>query len=83
MVDVSRSVPSHTFVPPDNVWFASWNNLRTTSDSRRYPAFPDAYWNQHQRVHQYSGNTTEIWGRVGLNIDASWVDASVAGTRSW
>jgi len=31
-------------------------------------------------VHQYSGNLNQSWGGVGLNIDANWVDAAVAGT---
>jgi hypothetical protein len=80
MVDLSRSVPSPTFVRPDDVWFANWNQLQTSSDSGSYPGFNNAYWSQHQRVHQYSGNATEIWGGVGLDIDANWVDATVAGT---
>jgi hypothetical protein len=80
MVDLSASATSPGFVAPDNVWFAHWNQLQTTSDSSSYPGFPDAYLSNHQRVHQYAGNLNESWGGVAVNIDANWVDAAVAGT---
>ena len=80
MLDMSRSVTSPGFVAPDDVWYANWNQLQTTSDSRSYPGFPDAYWRSHQRVHQYAGNSTQSWGGVAVNIDASWVDGAVAGS---
>jgi putative cell wall-binding protein len=79
MVDMSASVTSVGFVAPDNVWFAHWNQLQTTSDASSYPSFPDGYWRNHQRVHQYSGNLNQSWGGAGLNIDANWVDGAVAG----
>ena len=80
MVDMSRPVGSTGLVRPDDVWFAHWNQLQTTSDSSSYPNFPDADWSHHQRVHQYSGSLNQSWGGAALNIDANWVDASVAGT---
>jgi hypothetical protein len=80
MVDMSRSVTSAGFVAPDNVWFAHWNQLQTTSDSASYPSFPDVYWSDHQRMHQYAGGHNDTWGGITVNIDANWVDAAVAGT---
>ncbi|MHB8299944.1 MAG: glycoside hydrolase domain-containing protein [Dermatophilaceae bacterium] len=80
MVDMSASVASAGFVPPDDVWFAHWNQLQTTSDASSYPGFPDAYWSHHQRLHQYSGGGIQSWGGATVNIDANWVDAAVAGT---
>jgi len=79
MVDMSRWVGTSGFTYPDEVWFAHWNQLQTTSDSSSYPAFPDAYWAQ-QRLHQYSGGSTQSWGGASVNIDANWVEAAVAGT---
>jgi len=79
MVNMSASAGSSGFVAPDNVWFAHWNQLQTTSDSSSYPGFPDSYWSPHHRVHQYSGNMTPSWGGVSVNIDANWVDGDVAG----
>ena len=80
MVDMSRSVGTSGFAAPDEVWFAHWNQLQTTSDAISYPDFPDRYWSRHQRLHQYSGGTTQSWGGASVNIDANWVDAAVAGT---
>ena len=80
MVDMTASAGSTGFVAPDNVWFAHWNQLQTTSDAASYPSFPDGYWSHHQRLHQYAGGSTQSWGGAGLNIDANWVDAAVAGT---
>lgn len=80
MVDMSRSMGSTGFVAPDDVWFAHWNQLQTTSDSSSYPAFSDAYWSNHHRVHQYSGGASQTWGGATVNVDASWADGSVAGT---
>jgi hypothetical protein len=80
MLDMSRSMTSPGFVAPDNVWFANWNQLQTTSDSRSYPGFADVYWGNHQRVHQYAGNSTQSWGGVAVNVDANWVDGAVAGS---
>jgi Domain of unknown function (DUF1906)/Fibronectin type III domain len=79
MVDMSRSVGTSGFAAPDEVWFAHWNQLQTTSDSSSYPAFPDTVWSAHQRLHQYSGGSTQRWGGASVNIDANWVDAAVAG----
>ncbi|HZX98906.1 MAG TPA: DUF1906 domain-containing protein, partial [Dermatophilaceae bacterium] len=42
MVDMSASAGAPGFVAPDNVWFAHWNQLKTTSDSSSYPGFPDS-----------------------------------------
>ncbi len=80
MVDLSRAAAVKGFVAPDNVWFAHWNGLQTTSDASSYPGFPNARWSAHQRVHQYSGSLSQSWGGVSVNIDANWVDAGVAGT---
>ena len=80
MVDMSRSVGTSGFAAPDEVWFAHWNQLQTTSDAASYPGFPDGDWSHHQRLHQYSGGSTQSWGGASVNIDANWVDAAVAGT---
>ena len=80
MVDMSRSRGSTGFVAPDDVWFGHWNQFQTASDSSSYPAFSDAYWSGHHRVHQYSGGASQTWGGATVNVDANWADGSVAGT---
>ena len=80
MVNMASSIGSTGFTPPDNVWFAHWNQLQTTSDASSYPGFADRYWIKHQRAHQYAGGSTQSWGGAAINIDANWVDAAVAGS---
>ena len=82
MVDMSRAAGTAGFVQPDDVWFADWNQLQTTSEQARYPGFPDMYWSLHQRVHQYAGGANQSWGGATLNIDANWVNGAVAGTAA-
>jgi len=78
MTDMSRAARARTMTPPDNIWFAHWNGLRNTSDQASYPAFPDAYWRYHQRLHQYAGNINQRWAGVGISLDVDWVDGGVA-----
>ncbi|MFE1290135.1 glycoside hydrolase domain-containing protein [Streptomyces sp. NPDC058751] len=58
------------FTLPDVIHFARWNRASTTSDS----SIPPALWSEHQRVHQYVGNTTETHGGVRISIDRDLLD---------
>ena len=81
MSDMSRAFAAHdpTFTPPDHVWYAHWNQRQDVTDSASYPAFKDAYWRNHQRLHQYAGGHNETWGGRTINIDSNWVDAKLPG----
>lgn len=81
MLDLSAAVTAGTLAyPPDDVWYAHYDDLQTTSDQASYPGFPDRYWSHQQRLHQYMGNKNETWGGVTLNIDQNWLDGHVAGS---
>lgn len=62
------------FTEPDAVWIANWNGLKTVSDSY----VPDAYWSNHQRLHQYRGGHKETHGGVSINVDNNYIDGPVA-----
>jgi hypothetical protein len=81
MRDMSNAVTSGdpTFVAPDHIWVAHWNQLQTTRDTYSPQFYPDAYWSQHQRMRQYAGDHTETWGGVALNIDSNWADLALPG----
>ncbi len=68
-----------SFTAPDHVWFAYWNGIATSRAQSSYPRFPDSTWANHQRLHQYAGNTSETWGGVRLQLDANWIDTRLAG----
>lgn len=77
------AAPTAAMSAPDAIWFARWPKDRsapgdpTLSD----PAFPDQYWADHQRIHQYRGGHPETWGGVTVNIDSNSVDAPVAPSQ--
>ncbi|WP_406329250.1 glycoside hydrolase domain-containing protein [Streptomyces sp. NBC_00203] len=55
---------------PDVIHFASWNLVYTTADA----AIPKDLWANHQRIHQYRGDTTETHGGVTIDIDRDRLD---------
>jgi hypothetical protein len=59
-----QSDPS--FHQPDELWFAHWNGLASTTGE---PAIPDSLWAGH-RVHQFAGGHQETYGGVTMNIDS-------------
>ncbi len=59
---------------PDDIWIARWNGK---TDVFGEPLVLDAYWSEHQRVHQYRGGHKESYGGVTINIDSSYVDGAV------
>ncbi|MFF1626250.1 glycoside hydrolase domain-containing protein [Streptomyces sp. NPDC058272] len=55
---------------PDVLHFARWNRQATTAD----PAIPATLWSEHQRIHQYQGDTAETHGGVKINVDRNQLD---------
>jgi hypothetical protein len=55
---------------PDVLHFARWNGKSTTTDS----TIPANLWADHQRIHQYLGDTTETHGGVTISIDRDRLD---------
>ncbi|SFE72965.1 glycoside hydrolase domain-containing protein [Streptomyces mirabilis] len=55
---------------PDVLHFARWNGKSTTTDS----TIPAKLWADHQRIHQYVGDTTETHGGMTISIDRDRLD---------
>ncbi|HUZ29765.1 MAG TPA: DUF1906 domain-containing protein [Solirubrobacteraceae bacterium] len=66
------------YAEPDDLWIADWNGQKSTSD----PYVPASDWNNHRRLHQYSGDQNETYGGVTLNIDGDYLDGATAGTSA-
>ena|GEM_PF-329035 len=64
-----------TYVSPDDIWTANWNNAENTLDS----VVPSTAWANHQRIHQFKGGHNETWGGVTINIDSDYVDGATVG----
>lgn len=63
-----------TYLEPDDIWFAHWNDVKSVSD----PAIPSADWAANQRIHQYRGGHNETYGGVTINVDNNYVDGATA-----
>ncbi|MEH1100498.1 glycoside hydrolase domain-containing protein [Micromonospora sp. CPCC 205561] len=63
--------PSYTRL--DQIWIAWWNGVADT-DAGAYCS--DAYYANHQRLHQYAGDVRETWGGVTMNIDRNYLDVA-------
>jgi hypothetical protein len=63
---------------PDEIWIADWNGSATTND----PAVPRGDWSNHQRLHQYIGQTYETFGGSTNQVDINYLNAitAAAGT---
>ncbi|WP_433169392.1 glycoside hydrolase domain-containing protein [Kribbella sp. CA-247076] len=69
-VDLASAYTSTAYTRPDNLWFAHWGASPVGTSG----FVPATYWTNHQRVHQYAGNTSETNGGVTVTIDKNWVD---------
>nr|WP_244871387.1 glycoside hydrolase domain-containing protein [Catellatospora sp. IY07-71] len=67
--------PAYTRI--DQLWIAWWNGVADT-DAGTY--CDDAYWANHQRLHQYAGDVNETWGGVTMHIDRNYLDVSTDQT---
>jgi hypothetical protein len=68
-----------SYVEPDAIWFAWWNNVADTKGTKY---FTDDMWTNHQRLHQYRGGGQETYGGVTINIDRDYLDGPVVGATS-
>lgn len=65
--------------PPDVVWVANWTETSYTSNATVWDArcLSNSLWSNHERIRQYAGDHTEIWGGVSLRIDSNVLDGEV------
>jgi hypothetical protein len=59
-----------SFNAPDDIDFADWNGSAGTSDSN----IPSADWDNHNRIHQYTGATNVTYGGVEIQVDQDYMD---------
>jgi hypothetical protein len=67
-----------SYVSPDDIWLANWNNQQTTSD----PAVPASAWPTHQRIHQFRGAHDDTYGGTTINVDSDYVDGATVGVAT-
>ncbi|RLK25469.1 uncharacterized protein DUF1906 [Micromonospora sp. M71_S20] len=73
--DVCQEYHNPSYTRLDQIWIAWWNGVADT-DAGAYCS--DAYYANHQRLHQYAGDVTETWGGVTMKIDRNYLDVSTS-----
>ncbi|MFL5803844.1 MAG: DUF1906 domain-containing protein [Roseiflexaceae bacterium] len=69
---------------PDDVWLGAWiSPIPNTSSTMNIPCVDNGLWIYQQRIHQYTGNSTETYGGVQLIIHRNCPEGHVAGTHAW
>ena len=66
-----------SFLPPDAIWIARWDQQARTADG----SVPAGMWDRRQRIKQYQGGHVEKHGGAALNIDSDYLDGPVARLR--
>jgi hypothetical protein len=74
IADLAHEFGRGTYAMPDIIFVARWNGQANTQDD----VFHGGEWNHHMRVHQYSGNVTQTYGGVLVQIDQDWVNVKLA-----
>ncbi|MDH6132975.1 hypothetical protein P3T37_002369 [Kitasatospora sp. MAA4] len=77
--DLSAHYADTSYPAPDVIWSAAWNSHHDVSDAGMGLPGP-TYWSGGRRAHQYEGGTTETYGGVSVNIDASALNVSSQAT---
>ena len=77
ITDLAAQYGTGAYTLPDNIWFALWNGSADTNTGTYVPANE---WANHQRLHQYSGDTDETWGGVTINVDDDYLDVGGSGS---
>jgi hypothetical protein len=74
ILDAAASTGDSSKVPLNAIWIAAWNNTPNIYGFGSPCALSDSLWNDHQRVHQYTGGHNETYGGITVNIDTNAVD---------
>lgn len=71
VADLCANYNNDQYTMPDHLWFAWWNDQADT-DSGEYCS--NDYFTGGRRLHQYTGDTSETYGGVTVNIDRDFLD---------
>ena len=75
VVDLARQYARHQYAMPDAIYDALWNGSRMSRTSRIRPG--ECLAGNH-RLHQFSGNDTQKYGGVKIDVDKDYLDIGLA-----
>jgi peptidoglycan hydrolase-like protein with peptidoglycan-binding domain len=70
-LDFANLASPGSYEMPDDIWFALANGQADTHAGEYVTT--DA-WDDHDRIHQFRTDVTEVYGGYALSIDANWLD---------
>lgn len=76
--DLCAAYHDSRYTRVDHLFFGWWNGVADTDAGDYCPA---AYYANHQRIHQYTGDTNETWGGVRIYIDRDYLDVSTGSVQ--
>jgi hypothetical protein len=75
IADLAAQYSSGRYAMPDVIYDALWNHRANTRDS----VLSATQWANHQRLHQFSGNVTQVHGGDAITIDQDYLDVQLPG----
>jgi hypothetical protein len=73
IVDLARQYSKHQYTMPDAIFDALWNGSANVSDS----SYERKSWPTSHRLHQFSGNDTQTYGGVTIDVDKDYLNVSL------
>ncbi len=73
IVDLAGQYSRHRFAMPDVIYDALWNDLASTTGRGMF----DGQWPVRRRIHQFTGNVTQTFGRATINVDKDFLSVRV------
>lgn len=70
---LAHQYTTHKYALPDVIFDALWNGRANTSDS----VLRASEWPNHQRVHQFDGNSQLSYGGASINIDKDYLNVKL------
>ncbi|MGW0433443.1 glycoside hydrolase domain-containing protein [Micromonospora sp. NPDC003197] len=77
VLDLCNAYNDSRYTRVDHIFFGWWNGVADTNTGNYCPS---GYYANHQRIHQYTGDSYETWGGVQIYIDRDYLDVSTSTT---
>jgi len=79
IIDLAREYSGHTYAMPDAIYDALWNGSKNVADA----VYHRKSWPRNHRLHQFSGNDTQTYGGVTIDIDKDYLNIALPAPGGW
>jgi hypothetical protein len=74
VIDLARQYSGHRYTMPDVIYDALWNGSANVLDK----VYRRKAWPLDHRLHQFSGNDTQTFGGVSMDVDKNFLNVGLA-----